>query len=128
MESARMGFPEEQLVGVATNGTPVTSPDSEPLPRFWVEAIGTFMCLRNRTPTATNEGKAPYELFYRMKPDVGHARTFGCVVEVILPSQTLGKLEDRAAVGYLLGYKYDGGSRVWVPKMGVRKTRDVVSY
>jgi len=78
--------------------------------------------------TATNEGKTPYELFYRMKPDVGHARTFGCVVEVVLPSQTLGKLDDRAAMGYLLGYKYDGGYRVWVPKKGVRETRDVVSY
>ena len=30
-------------------------------------------------------------------------------------------------MGYLLGYKYDGGYQVWTPKLGVRETRDVVS-
>jgi hypothetical protein len=33
-----------------------------------------------------------------MKPDVGHIRTFGCVVRVTPPSETLGKLEDRGAM------------------------------
>ena len=32
-----------------------------------------------------NEGRTPYELFYKMKPDVEHIRTFGCVVKVVLP-------------------------------------------
>jgi len=36
------------------------------------------------TPTM-NEGRTPYELFYKMKPDVDHIHTFGCVVKVILP-------------------------------------------
>jgi len=31
-------------------------------------------------------------------------------------------------MGYMLGYKYDGVYRVWIPKMGVRETRDVVFY
>ena len=50
-----------------------------------------------------------------MKPDVGHIRTFGCVVRVTLPKEMLGKLEDCRAMGYLMGYKYDGGYRVWNP-------------
>jgi len=39
-----------------------------------------------------------------------------------------GKLDDHAAVRYLLGYKYEGGYRVWIPKLGVQETRDVVFY
>jgi len=39
-----------------------------------------------------------------------------------------GKLDDRAVVRYLLGYKYKGGYQVWIPKLGVQETRDVVFY
>jgi len=39
-----------------------------------------------------------------------------------------GKLDDHAAVRYLLGYKYEGGDRVRIPKLGVQETRDVVFY
>jgi len=38
------------------------------------------------------------------------------------------KLDDHAAVRYLLGYKYEGGDRVQIPKLGVQETRDVVFY
>ena len=30
-----------------------------------------------------------------------------------------GKLDDCAAVRYLLGYKYEGGDQVQIPKLGV---------
>jgi len=39
----------------------------------------------SHTPTATNKGGTPYELFYKMKPDVEHICTFGSMVKVILP-------------------------------------------
>jgi len=39
-----------------------------------------------------------------------------------------GKLDDHAAVRYLLGYKYKGGDQVQIPKLGVQETRDVVFY
>jgi len=57
------------------------------------------MDLRNRTPTAASEGKTPFELFYDMIPDVGHIRTFGCVVRVALPVKMPGKPDERAAMG-----------------------------
>jgi len=41
---------------------------------------------------ATNEGRTSYELFYRIKPNMGHIRTFGWVVKVVLPSQALANL------------------------------------
>jgi hypothetical protein len=36
------------------------------------------------------------------------------------PSRHLKKLDDRAAIGYLLGFKYGGAYRVWI-----RETRDI---
>jgi len=39
-----------------------------------------------------------------------------------------GKLDNHAAVRYLLGYKYEGGDQVQIPKLGVQETRDVVFY
>jgi len=75
-----------------TNGTWAMSRGSGLSPRFWAEAMGTFVYLPNRSPTATNEGRTPYELFYRVKSDVEHIRTFGCMVKVVLPSQTLANL------------------------------------
>ena len=32
-----------------------------------------------------------------MKPDVGHIQTFGCVVQVTLPKETSGELDDQGA-------------------------------
>ena len=75
-----------------------------------------------------NDGVMPFERFYRMKPDVGHIHTFRCIMHVTLPKEMLGKLEDHRAMGYLMGYKYDSGYRVWIPHIGVREVRDVTFY
>jgi hypothetical protein len=119
----------ERLVGVTSEGTRAMMHDSGLPPRFWAEAVSTFMHLRNRTPTTANSGKTPYELFHKIKPDVSHIRPFGCITKVALPTEKLGKLDHRAVMGYLIGYKYEsGGYRVWIPKKGVREARDVVFY
>ena len=75
-----------------TNSTRAMSRSSGLSPRFWAEVMGTFVYLPNCSPTATNEGRTPYELFYRVKSDVEHIRTFRCMVKVVLPSQTLANL------------------------------------
>jgi len=48
----------ERLVGVATRGTRAMLHDAKLPPRFWAEAMSTYMYLRNRTPTTaiTNTG------------------------------------------------------------------------
>jgi hypothetical protein len=102
--------------------------DSNPPPRFWAEAMTTFMLLRNRMPTRANGGITPYERFYKAKPDVADVRTFECIVCVSLPSEKLGKLEDRGAMGYLMGYKYEGSYRMWIPRIGVKEVRDITFY
>ena len=118
----------ERLIGVATRGIRAMLLDAKLPPRFWAEAMSTFMYLRNRTPTMSNNGKTPFEVFYGMKPNVDHIRRFGCITKVTLPAEKLKKLDNRAVMGYLLGYKYEGGYRVWIPNQGVKEVRDVTFY
>jgi len=75
------------LNGVTTKDTWAMLRGSGLPPQFWAEAMGTFMYLQNRTPTVMN---VPYELFYRIKPDMEHIHTFECMVKVVQPSQALG--------------------------------------
>jgi len=75
-----------------TNSTWAMSRGSGLSPRFWAEAMGPFVYLPNHSPTVTNKGRTPYELFYRVKSEVEHIRIFGCMVKVVLPSQTLANL------------------------------------
>ena len=118
----------ERLVRVATNGTCAMLHDSALLLHFWAEAMLTFMYLRNQTPMSANDSVMPYERFYGMKLDVSHICTFRCTVRIALPCKKLGKLDDCGEMGYLLGYKYEGGYRVWMPRISVREVRDVVFY
>jgi len=75
------------LNGVATKDTWAMLCSSGLPPRFWAEVMGAFMYLWNHTPMVMN---VPYELFYRIKLDMEHIRTFECMVKVIWPSQALG--------------------------------------
>ena len=56
-----------------------------------------FMYLWNRHQTKANKGVIPYEYFYSTKLDIGHMHTFGCVVQVTLPKETSGKLDNQGA-------------------------------
>ena len=118
----------ERLIGVTTRGIRSMLHDAKLPPRFWAEAMSTYMYLQNRTPTTANDGKTLYEVFYSMKPNVSHIRWFRCYTKVTLPSEKLKKFDNRAVMGYLLGYKYEKGYRVWIPKVGVREAWDVTFY
>ena len=86
------------------------------------------MHLRNRSPTMANDGRTPFDLYYHIKPNVSYIRPFGCITKVTLPSENLGKLDDRVVMGYLVGYMHEGDYRVWIPKMGLKEARDVTFY
>ena len=117
----------ERLVGDTSEGIRAILHDSGLPSRFWVEAMKTFMRIRNKTPTNANRGKMPYELYYNMKPSASHIRPFGCV-KVTLPTEKLKKFNHRAVMRYLIGYNYEGACRLWIPKMGIKEARDVVLY
>jgi len=60
------------LNSIATKGTQVISHGSGLPPQSWAEVMETFMYPSNRTPMAMNKGRTPYELFYRIKPNMEH--------------------------------------------------------
>ena len=75
-----------------------------------------------------NDGIMPYEHFYGVKLDVVHICTFGCIVCITLPSKELGKIDDRGAVSYLMGYQDEYAFCIWIPRSGVKEVRDVTFF
>lgn len=71
--------------------------------------------------------KTPFEQVHHFKPDVSHLRVYGCKAYALKKNITrTAKLEDRALVGYLVGYDSRNIYRIWVPdKDNVIRTRDV---
>lgn len=71
---------------------------------YWAEALTTANYLRNRSPV-TGRDKTPYELFFGVKPDVSHLRTFGARVYALTPKQLRhSKLEQTSERGRFIGY------------------------
>jgi len=59
-------------------------------------------------PTALG-GRTPYGELYGAKPDVSHLRAFGGPCTIVEPKERLKKLDYRATMSFLVGYKYEGG-------------------
>ena len=71
--------------------------------QYWGEAIMTACYLRNRSPTSACD-KTPYELFYKVAPDLGHLRAFGCVAYAFIRHRKRKKMDLNARKCILLGY------------------------
>jgi len=69
--------------------------DSNLPPRFWADSANG--------DNEDERGDNAVGAFLWHEPDVGHVRSFGCVVSVTLPNEALWKLDDRG-----VGYKYEG--------------------
>jgi hypothetical protein len=109
---------------------------------LWPEAVRTAVYLMNRTPTNRLEGgKTPWEVLTRFqnekkgiknapdpRPDLSHIRIFGSKAYARKPNiPKKEKMEPRALIGYLVGYKASNIFRIWVPRQGkVIEVRDVV--
>lgn len=46
--------------------------------RYWLEAFSTAVYLINRLPTPVLNGRSPYEVLFRTRPDYSLLRVFGC--------------------------------------------------
>jgi hypothetical protein len=99
-------FIVERLVGVATDGTRPMLWHSGLSGRFWAEEMMTFMYLRNRNLTAADDGQAPYELFYGIKPDVGRILRLCSQGHATLGDD--GKVVQPGGDGMATGYRYEG--------------------
>ena len=86
------------------------------LPKFlWGEAMSHVVWLKNRTTTrALPEGKTPYEMLYKQKPDL--SRIFDWGAPIWVHDATGDKLEARGVLGRWVGLDGDGGfHRVYWP-------------
>ena len=88
------------------------------LPReFWGEALMVANYLRNRLPTNTHGGKmTPYEAWYGRRPDLGHLRTYGCLVHARIPSERRDKMDVVSFQGVFVGYHSSKQYRIYNPK------------
>ena len=100
---------------------------SSGLPRFmWEEAMNHSNWLRNRTPAHTNNGKTPYELRHKKKPNLAGIQEFGATAYV--KDLKAGKLNARAKVGLFVGYDSESkGYRIyWPQKRSIMIEQNVV--
>jgi hypothetical protein len=111
---------------------------------LWPEIVRTAVYLNNRTPRYSNRWRSPYEEFFThnayrngivtspRKPNQGHLRAYGCKAFAMTDDTKRGKsrlqrLDPKAWIGYLVGYRSSNIFRIWVPTMAkVITTRDVV--
>ncbi|KAK1911276.1 hypothetical protein P3342_012575 [Pyrenophora teres f. teres] len=110
---------------------------------LWPEVVRSAVYLYNRTPRYSNRWRSPYEEFFTRvtyqigvvtsprKPNQSHLRTYGCKAFAMTDDTKrhkgrLQRLDPKAWIGYLVGYRSSNIFRVWVPSMGkVISTRDV---
>jgi hypothetical protein len=78
--------------------------DSKLPTMFWTEAVGTACYVLNRVLITRPHNKTPYELLTGKKPTIQYLKPFGCQVTILNTSDHLGKFEEKAAKGYIVGY------------------------
>jgi hypothetical protein len=111
---------------------------------LWPEVTRAAVYLYNRTPNYANSWKTPYEIFFTRvafsngivtslrKPNLAHLKAYGCKAFAMTDDTHRGKsrlqrLDPKAWIGYLVGYRSSNIYRIWIPSLGkVISTRDVV--
>nr|GFB61068.1 retrovirus-related Pol polyprotein from transposon TNT 1-94 [Tanacetum cinerariifolium] len=71
---------------------------------FWAEAVNTACYVQNRVLVTKPHNKTPYELLISRSPDLEFMRPFGCPVTILNTLDHLGKINDNADKGFLVGY------------------------
>ncbi len=118
------------MIGVLTSAVRAMLHDAGLPKNLWAKVYNTATHVRNRTLTAALDGRTPYEMVYRTKPDVADLWAFSAPCTIVKPKEKLNKLDDWAKMCVFIGYKYGGGGyRVWDPRvLGVVETRDVTFF
>ena len=78
---------------------------------LWPEVIAAACYITNRLPTMAPEGKTPYEVWYKKKPDLSNLHIYGCNAYVIdYHAKSKGKMAPQSWIGTLVGYE---GKNQW---------------
>lgn len=59
--------------------------------------------------------KTPFEMWHQKKPEIGHIRTYGCLVHVHIPSETRAKMDKVSHQGVLVGFQSSRQYKVYNP-------------
>ncbi|KAL4118875.1 hypothetical protein QTP88_011757 [Uroleucon formosanum] len=82
----------------------------------------------NLTGISSQKSKPPYELYYKVVPDIKHLRVFGTVVYTHIPKQKRQKWDPKSPKGIFVGYSNSTkGYRVWYSKTyKISVCRDII--
>lgn len=72
--------------------------------QWWGEAVNTPVYLINRTPTSMHQDITPYELGFKVKPDMDHLRVFGSQGYAHIDHVKRTKLDAKSFKRIFLGY------------------------
>nr|GEW91297.1 ribonuclease H-like domain-containing protein [Tanacetum cinerariifolium] len=71
--------------------------------KFWAEAVNTACYVQNRVSVTKPQNKTPYELLIGRSPNLEFMRPFGCLVTILNTLDHLGKFDEKADEGFLVG-------------------------
>jgi transposase InsO family protein len=97
-------------------------------PEWWTHSVSTAVYLLNRRPhAALREHISLFEAWFKVKPDLGHVRVFGCDSWFLIPGWQRSKLAARARRAIFIGYCFNQKAyRLWdVEKNKLFVSRDV---
>ncbi|GJY66535.1 retrovirus-related pol polyprotein from transposon TNT 1-94 [Tanacetum coccineum] len=72
--------------------------------QYWTEVVATACYTQNRSTIVKRHLKTPYEIFCKRIPNINFLYVFGCPVYIHNHKDHLGKFDEKADDGYLLGY------------------------
>lgn len=71
---------------------------------LWAEAVETVSYIRNRVESAATKGTTPFELFWKIKPNLQHVRIFGCDAVALAKGANRRKFNPKGRKCRLIGY------------------------
>jgi transposase InsO family protein len=93
---------------------------------LWGEAVMTANYARNRSPS-TGKDKTPWELMFKIKPDISHMRVFGARAYIHVPKDLRRKLDFVSERGTFIGYEPNTkGYRILLDTGVIKASRDVI--
>ncbi|GKD97848.1 retrovirus-related pol polyprotein from transposon TNT 1-94 [Tanacetum coccineum] len=72
--------------------------------QYWTEAVATACYTQNRSTIMKRHPKTPYEIFPKRILNINFLHVFNCPVYIHNHKDHLGKFDEKADDGYLLGY------------------------
>jgi len=110
----------ERMIGTLTEKARAMMLDSQAPMELWAEAILTACHLHARTPSRALDGKTPYEMLHKQKPELHHLRRFGCIAYKRIPEEQRidSKMGARSKACMMVGYVHDRTKiwRIWDPE------------